>query len=652
MKDTRLLRTARISLLLGGSLLAAAATKGQDINEFTTGNNLGSPSNWSLAAAPTGNTSAGSHKDILISTSSTLLSHSGTFIYARSHNVTNGTSYTIRSNRSPADSGVTTFRIGSTGSTAPLPTTFTNAVSGIENDLIVLSNNSNLTFDGVNPIEGGLPPVVNLPLSGNFNISEGSTLTIGMNVTGNGAVTINGNGSTILSGSHSGTGTFTLNNGTILISGSRAGGGTNVRNGTFEITGTNGGTSYTIANSVDNPPGTAPVLKLGNVNALPATAAITGSDSILRAGSVNLAVAGAYTMGSYVRGNITFTNSSGSPTTLTFTGPSAITTGANSTRNLTNASADLGIVFAGTLDIGSSVDAHVNLSTTGNITVEGGITSTGTATRELRKFGAGTLTINGTSSYAGATSVNAGTLALGASGTIGTSPLVTIAAGAVLDVDAKTSFAMAGAQPFTFGINPAGSGTSGSLSAQELVITDAVVALNPSGTLDDPVYVLATYTSLDGTQFASVSGLPSGYELKYDHEGNKIALVALPVAGFDSWKTTNNATGQSLADDHDDDGVKNGVEYFLGGPNGNTTGFTGLPGVDGETMSITWNKGTGYTGTYGTDFWVETSDTLTGTWTKETIPGGNITDDPDFVKFTFPSPLGTKTFARLAVTGP
>jgi fibronectin-binding autotransporter adhesin len=123
--------------------------------------------------------------------------------------------------------------------------------------------------------------------------------------------------------------------------------------------------------------------------------------------------------------------------------------------------------------------------------------------------------------------------------------------------------------------------------------------------------------------------------------------------GFDSWQATNGTTG-GLADDHDNDGVPNGIEYFLGGPNGNTTGFTALPGVDdnGGTLSITWTKGPGYTGTYATDFRVETSETLTGTWTPETIPGGNITDDPGFVKFTFPSPLGSKKFARLQVTGP
>ena len=70
----------------------------------------------------------------------------------------------------------------------------------------------------------------------------------------------------------------------------------------------------------------------------------------------------------------------------------------------------------------------------------------------------------------------------------------------------------------------------------------------------------------------------------------------------------------TLNEDHDNDGVPNGIEYFLGG-NTNTTGFTALPGVSntGGTLSVTWTKDAGYTGTYGTDFVVETSETLTGT---------------------------------------
>jgi hypothetical protein len=125
--------------------------------------------------------------------------------------------------------------------------------------------------------------------------------------------------------------------------------------------------------------------------------------------------------------------------------------------------------------------------------------------------------------------------------------------------------------------------------------------------------------------------------------------------GYASWAAFNGA-GPNLNDDHDNDGVDNGTEYFLGGPNGPTTGFTVVPGVVNNLgiLSITWPKGAGYIGAYNTDFVVETSTTLSGPWTVETIPGGNITDIPASVTYTFPGgpAYSGKRFARLKVTGP
>ena len=53
----------------------------------------------------------------------------------------------------------------------------------------------------------------------------------------------------------------------------------------------------------------------------------------------------------------------------------------------------------------------------------------------------------------------------------------------------------------------------------------------------------------------------------------------------------------------------------------------------------------------GTDFTVETSAALTGTWAAEPL-GGNVTLTGNNLKYVFPSPLGSKLFARLKVTGP
>ena len=72
---------------------------------------------------------------------------------------------------------------------------------------------------------------------------------------------------------------------------------------------------------------------------------------------------------------------------------------------------------------------------------------------------------------------------------------------------------------------------------------------------------------------------------------------------YAGWLAANpKAAGQAADQDHDNDGVPNGVECFLGGA-ANTTGFTHLPGVDNTagTRSVTRTKGAGYTGTYDTN---------------------------------------------------
>ena len=155
----------------------------------------------------------------------------------------------------------------------------------------------------------------------------------------------------------------------------------------------------------------------------------------------------------------------------------------------------------------------------------------------------------------------------------------------------------------------------------------------------------------------SSSGVPAGATIPTNRflGGGTITVLSSPSAGYSSWATLNGASA-NLNDDHDNDGVDNGVEYFLGGPTGNTTGFTPVPSVTNTAgaLSITWTKGAGYDGAYLTDFVVETSSTLSGAWVPETIGGGNVVDSPTQVTYTFPAgpPYSGKKFARLKVTGP
>lgn len=152
-----------------------------------------------------------------------------------------------------------------------------------------------------------------------------------------------------------------------------------------------------------------------------------------------------------------------------------------------------------------------------------------TADGGLAKSGAGTLTLGGASTYTGPTAIDAGTLALGAAGSISASSGVVIAAGAIFDTTAQ-SFTMSGGQTVSFNLDGGGSGSAGILQAAALNIGSGSVGFSVTGSaLDDASYVLANYTSVAGVAFATVNNLPAGYTLDYNYlGGNQIALVAVP----------------------------------------------------------------------------------------------------------------------------
>jgi autotransporter-associated beta strand protein len=294
----------------------------------------------------------------------------------------------------------------------------------------------------------------------------------------------------------------------------------------------------------------------------------------------------------------------------------------------------------------SASTATLTVNNSADYTFGGNLGKTGGDEFGLTKSGAGKFTLSGVNTYTGATIVSGGMLAMGANN-IMSSTAVSIGNATL---DAATFANTVG----TLGVTSTAKINLGTGAA--LAFADSSAEDWTGGTLDlTGTFVSGaslrfgdgTGTGLTSTQLGLISA--TGFSVfALDSNGY---LTATPAGGYSSWQTAN-STGQTIDLDHDNDGVANGVEYFLGG-NSNTTGFTALPAVvnTAGTLSVTWTKAAvGYNGNYGSDFRVETSATLAaGSWTTETL-GVAVTITGNAVKYTFPA--GTKNFARLKVTGP
>ena len=174
--------------------------------------------------------------------------------------------------------------------------------------------------------------------------------------------------------------------------------------------------------------------------------------------------------------------------------------------------------------------------------------------------------------------------------------------------------------------NPKGVSNSSTLS----VTSGGSLALNYSGT--DVVGTLY----LGGVQQAN--GL-------YDatHTGGLITgsgkIQVGPFASFSAWAAAN-APGQTTDQDHDHDGVPNGIEYFMG-KTGND--FTADPGISPD-GTVTWPKSPAFNGSYA----VQTSEDLVE-WTDVTEDAAQVTKNSDSVVWTRPTGPD-KCFVRLLVT--
>ena len=184
---------AAFFLLLVVALLCATPAMG-GINILTNGPALSISTNWSLSSAPTANTNAGSHQDIVIeplSTAMTNLYQTSGGTYSQSINVTNGLAYILTANSTNSVKGLPAIRLGDGTDSVSSGTSFSNSISGVTNDAIYLAGNSSLTIletnlnNATNSVLGNPLMLTIICTNGiNFNVQTGSTLTINALITG------------------------------------------------------------------------------------------------------------------------------------------------------------------------------------------------------------------------------------------------------------------------------------------------------------------------------------------------------------------------------------------------------------------------------------------------------------------------------------
>jgi hypothetical protein len=112
-----------------------------------------------------------------------------------------------------------------------------------------------------------------------------------------------------------------------------------------------------------------------------------------------------------------------------------------------------------------------------------------------------------------------------------------------------------------------------------------------------------------------------------------------PSAGYGDWADTN-AGAQASHEDYDNDGVPNGVEFFMGETGSSFTTNRGF-----QSGTITWPKNPAFTGTYEVQYSVDLEHWIPVSVDDVNVADGNLIFDPSNL-----SPVDGKLFVRLMVS--
>lgn len=257
----------------------------------------------------------------------------------------------------------------------------------------------------------------------------------------------------------------------------------------------------------------------------------------------------------------------------------------------------------------------------------------------------GTAILSGNGNIGGAITVNAdGVIAPGA----GVGPLSTASA---VSGNGRISIELNGAASDQLNITGSGTIQVTSLSLQLSVISAPTEAS----------YVLIdSATPIIGTAFASVNGLPAGYQLVFDNTLHQVRMEQLPpTASYAAFaETIVDVNKRAKLDDADSDGINNQLEYTLGG-NPNVADSSILPQVSLTTPNAVFRFKRSDSSENDVTQTFQWSNNLQN-WndiTLGTTSAGQVTieenaNDHDDVTITIPLGENTKIFGRLRTSTP
>ncbi|EKD74182.1 MAG: outer membrane autotransporter barrel protein, partial [uncultured bacterium] len=427
--------------------------------------------------------------------------------------------------------------------------------------------------------------------------SNTGTLTLSGIISGANALTKADTGTLILSAANSYTGATTINAGTLQLSGSgRLADTTAVTaDGTFDLNDISD-TIGSLAGSGSVLLGSGTLTTGGDGSSTTFSGVMSETGSLIKAGAGTFTLSNANTYIGTTTINAGTLQLSGSGRLADST---AMTVGASGTFDLNDISDTIGsLAGSGSVLLGSgTLTAGGDASST---TFSGVISETG----NLTKAGSGVFTLSGANTYTGATTINAGTIQLGAAGVISDSSAVSFAdvAGAVLDLNNfnETVGSIAGGGA-TGGNITLGSGTltaggnNATTTYSGLISGSGGVTKVGNGTLtlgQDNTYTGVTRIETGTLELGSANAIPAASTLYIASTGT------LGLGGFS--KTLGGLTGDgninlgtaTLTINNSADNTYSGVLSGSGNLVKSNSGVLTLEGLNSYTGSTSINAGT------------------------------------------------------------